>query len=140
MAQNFFIVLFFIFITAFVFALPAANTNACNGFRTTSPVIPNLRWTSGQCYQVSYDLGLNTAGISNMTVDLYDAQTNTRVNTLVLNEPTTSLGTTKPFNLNTSKSGRYYYLVTFSNQGCAPMKTVTFQVNYNPNSFPAVCE
>ncbi|KAG0750475.1 hypothetical protein G6F62_003684 [Rhizopus arrhizus] len=117
-----------------------SNTNACNGFRTTSPIVPNLQWTSGQCYQVSYDLGLNTAGISDVTVDLYDAQTNTSVNTLVLNEPTTSLGTTKPFNLNASKSGRYYYLVTFSNQGCAPMKTVTFQVNYNPNSSPAVCE
>ena len=139
MTQRFFsaLILFFAFLTTLVLSAPA---DACNGFRITSPTQSNLQWTSGQCYQVSYDLGQNKAGSSTVSVDLYSAQTNKKVASLVTNAKTTTLGATDPFNLDAPKTGNYYYRVTFSNgRNCAPKNSVTFHVTYNPHSPPATC-
>ncbi|KAI9262065.1 hypothetical protein BY458DRAFT_515354 [Sporodiniella umbellata] len=138
MAQNFLlsIALFCGLISMVVFAAPA---DGCKGFRITSPTKSGLQWTSGQCYQVSYDVGANSPGTS-LSVDVYNAQTNAKVSTVVKKQATNSLGATPQFNLNVPKTGDYYYQVTFNNGGsCAPIKSVTFHVTYNPNSPPAQC-
>ncbi|KAG1441915.1 hypothetical protein G6F56_011283 [Rhizopus delemar] len=139
MTPTFFLstVLLFSLINTLVFALPA--TDGCKGFRITSPTKPGMKWTSGECYQLSYDVGANTAG-STISVDVYNAKTNTNVSSLASNEPTNDLGAIPQFNLNVPETGNYYFLVTFINGGeCAPKKSVTFHVTNDPNSPPADC-
>jgi hypothetical protein len=130
-----------LFIIATATTVLAAPADACRGFRITSPTLSGLQWTAGQCYQVSYDIGANPPSSSyTVSVDLYNASNNKKVASLVKNEPTSSIGATKPFNMDAPSTGTYYYLVIFNNgKGCAPKKSVTFHVTYNPNSPPATC-
>jgi hypothetical protein len=134
-------VILLVFYTWIIAALPT-NPEVCNGFRVTSPTQSGLQWTANSCYQVSYDMGSNYPGSSQIIVDLYNAQTDTRVGTLTT-QNTSADGATKPFNLDLGSdpaSGDYYFLVMFANgRNCGPKKTATFHVNYNPNSPPAQC-
>ncbi|CEP07139.1 hypothetical protein [Parasitella parasitica] len=132
-----------------ILAQQQQQQDICAGFRITSPTMERLRWTSGQCYQVSYDLAsalpfLKDGNNANISVDVYNAETNLKVSSVVVRESANTFGGTKAFNLQVPVSGAYYYMVTLTIQGdndvhCGPKRTVTFEVDVNPNSPPAQC-
>lgn len=108
----------------------------------------NLKWTAGQCYQVSYDLSnvissLEDVKKAKISVDVYNADTNVKSSSVVIEESVNTFGGTKAFNLNAPVTGAYYYLVSLihgdNETRCEPKRTVTFEVNVNVNSPPAQC-
>ncbi|CAO3654630.1 unnamed protein product [Mucor fragilis] len=129
----------------------SAQQDICTGFRITSPTEENLEWTAGQCYQVSYDLAsvapfLDTDGAggkAKISVDVYNAETNVKASSVVEKESVNSFGATKVFNMEAPVTGAYYYLITLfhgtDDEQCEPKRSVTFEVNVNPNSPPAQC-
>lgn len=125
--------------TALASAAPAKK-DSCNGFHVTSPNV-YFTTTAGQCYQVSYDFkdGVKPTNPASITVDIYDAQTNKLVDTLIKNTPANSIATPW-FNVNLGsqkKTGDYYFLVKYGS--CTPIKTTKFHVIYNKNSPPSQC-
>ncbi|KAI8641822.1 hypothetical protein BD408DRAFT_417467 [Parasitella parasitica] len=130
--------------------LAQQQQDICAGFRITSPIMEHLKWTSGQCYQVSYNLAsalpfLGDGNKAKISVDVYSADTNVKMSSVVVGESANNFGGTKAFNLQVPVTGAYYYMVTLI-QGdndneirCEPKRTVTFQVDVNPNSPPAQC-
>ena len=114
----------------------------CDTFRITSPALRNLHWTAGQCYQVSYDLGMTppTAGMD-ISVNLVHSMNPSIVVPLVTKEPINEKGATKLFNLNAPESGTYHYQVTLydGTTACEAKSTVEFSVTVNPHSPPALC-
>lgn len=121
----------------------------CTGFRITSPTEDNLKWTAGQCYQVSYDFAsvapfLDVGdGKAKISVDVYNAETNVKASNVVEKETLNTFGATKAFNMEAPVTGAYYYLITLfhgtDDVQCEPKRSVTFEVNVNPHSPPAQC-
>jgi hypothetical protein len=132
-----------IFVVVFLCIFLVDCSTICDNFRITSPVVSDLFWTAGQCYQVSYDLaGLGDAIHDKITVDVYNAVTNEKVSNVVNKEAFNPvLGGTRPFNMNVPETGQFYYMITLIHNGveCEPKKTVEFQVAVNPNSPPSHC-
>ncbi|KAL9558208.1 hypothetical protein MBANPS3_001028 [Mucor bainieri] len=130
------------------YSASAQQQDICTGFRITSPVEENLKWTAGQCYQVSYDFAsvapfLDVGGKAKISVDVYNAETNVKASNVVEKESLNAFGATKAFNMEAPVTGAYYYLITVfhgtDDEQCEPKRSITFEVNVNPNSPPAQC-
>jgi hypothetical protein len=120
----------------------------CTDFRITSPITRNLKWTAGQCYQVSYDVSSLGTIIdrAKLSVDVYQAKTNKKVSRVIQEEFVDfETGATRPFSLdighNNTRTASYYYIVTlyYGERKCQPQKTVEFRVQVDPQSPPAQC-
>ncbi|CAG8553503.1 5760_t:CDS:2 [Ambispora gerdemannii] len=124
-----------------VFAAPLdKRQDACGGFRITSPTQSGLQWTHGQCYQISFDAGNNSAGALQVTsVDLLDVAGN-----LVKTQWSGSVdpalqGYVPFFNLDlgpTPTTGTYSFRVNVHTSGGATCvrNTVSITGIFNPNS------
>ncbi|KAK4514815.1 uncharacterized protein ATC70_002420 [Mucor velutinosus] len=133
------------------YSVSAQQQDICTGIRITSPTEENLRWTAGQCYQVSYDLASvapffdidGAGGKAKISVDVYSAETNAKVSNVVEKESLNTLGATKTFSMEVPITGSYYYLITLfhgtGDEQCEPKRSVTFEVNVNPYSPQAKC-
>lgn len=128
----------------------SAQQDICTGLRITSPTEESLKWTAGQCYQVSYDFASVApffdgagGGKAKISVDVYSAETNVKASSVVEKEFVSAFGATKAFNMEAPVTGAYYYLITLfhgiDDEQCEPKRSVTFEVNVNPNSPPAQC-
>lgn len=119
-----------------------AQEDICSEFRITSPLVDNLHWLSGQCYQISYDLGSQEIQENpTITVDLIHSKTMEKEITLVMEEPISSVGATTAFVLNVTSTDIYHYSITLiqNELKCPPKRSVDFKVTFNPNSPTVEC-
>lgn len=74
---------------------------------------------------------------------MYNADTNVKASSVVIEESVNTFGGTKAFNLNAPVTGTYYYLVSLIHDDnktrCEHKRTVTFEVNVSVDSPPAQC-
>ncbi|KAI9306403.1 hypothetical protein BJ944DRAFT_263636 [Cunninghamella echinulata] len=129
--------------TSTVNALPvdgtlASNPDFCLGFRVTSPQQSGLRFTYGQCYEVSWDTGAST--VKTVKVNLISKKTGKSVKTLAKDIAASRLSSGNfPLVMDTGAvEGNYYYAVVANDgkQSCT-LNSATFYVMVNPNSPPS---
>ncbi|CAO3617798.1 unnamed protein product [Cunninghamella echinulata] len=115
-----------------------ANPDFCLGFRVTSPQQSGLRFTYGQCYEVSWDTGAST--VKTVKVNLISKKTGKSVKTLAKDIAASRLSSGHfPLVMDTGAvEGNYYYAVVANDgkQSCT-LNSATFYVMVNPNSPPS---
>ncbi|CAO3626497.1 unnamed protein product [Cunninghamella blakesleeana] len=133
-------------------ALPVADSavsldkrgpDDCLGFRITSPQASGLKFTYGQCYEVSWDLGASTVNTIKQ-INLINSKSGKSVGTLKSNLPASKLSSGN-FSLRMSTGaveGDYHYQVvaaTADPKTTCKLNSATFHVIVNPNSPPSNC-